>query len=589
MFAGAFARGPGYAVPESLQKYLRAELSRHPEERVAAWGDKHAFVVHADVGAFGAPGFHTSPSGAFTVVAGDPLLGIAGRAPNRTRTEDVALLHEALSDRQESAYALLARSREAFALAHIDPARGTLTLATDRIGLRPIHVWHGPQFTVFASALRVLENCEWIEKTFDFRAFCEISALSVAYDGRTPYQEVRTLRAAEIVRVDAQRIASDRYWRWDAVEASTDSIEALAEQAYAVLDEAIALRRRGDKSVAALLSGGLDSRIIVGLLRARQASVHTVNFAYRNGQSADNVLSRAYADVAQTKHQILALPPQSSSNMSDTLADRWSDLAWVQDQSVERPRLVWHGFDGSFAVGYVHIYPEVVELLRAGRCEDAFFLYLKRRGAAVWVRGLRAPYDAVARDAMLATMNEAYAQIAGEDPGRRFYILHLVHECRGLLQSLYENADLRRMEFHMPLVDPELLRIVLSAPVDEVMGHKFYMRMLAHAPATLLSVPWQTYPGHEPCPLPRGDLVDQWAHSPAWERVHRTVAAQRLARIRCSPFPKTIVKRRRFWEARLSHFLRRGNYDFAFRDVELLQQYLARTGGRIDMNGTPPT
>ena len=89
-------------------------------------------------------------SGNFAMLAGEPLLA-GNDAPDRS--EDLRTISSEIEQRQ---YHALANSRGTFAVA--DHRGHTLTVATDRIGVRPVYYWSNEDIFVFSSVLRVLES-----------------------------------------------------------------------------------------------------------------------------------------------------------------------------------------------------------------------------------------------------------------------------------------------------------------------------------------------------------------------------------------------------------------------------------------------
>ena len=76
---------------------------------------------------------------------------------------------------------------------------------------------------------------------------------------------------------------------------------------------------------------------------------------------------------------------------------------------------------------------------------------------------------------------------------------------------LAEDVDMIRLEFHTPFWDSDFLEVVFNTPAELCLGHWLYMERLRARLPEALSVPWQAYPGHEPCPhgMPTGSL-NQW-------------------------------------------------------------------------------
>jgi asparagine synthase (glutamine-hydrolysing) len=123
----------------------------------------------------------------------------------------------------------------------------------------------------------------------------------------------------------------------------------------------------------------------------------------------------------------------------------------------------------------------------------------------------------------------------------------LLNEERRRRAAHYEDIDRHRFELVLPFYDPELLTLVLSEPIDDFLGHAFYHRWLAEFPPETRSAPWQTYPGHEPCALPKPPGVyTQW--DPRYGRRHKAARTRaliaRIERALAEPgFPDWLLRR----------------------------------------------
>lgn len=86
----------------------------------------------------------------------------------------------------------------------------------------------------------------------------------------TFYEGILRLPAGHAMRADASGVRTWRYWHPERLEAARfASLDECAEALRAELEAAIACRLRASGPVGAMLSGGLDSSSIVGLIRAR--------------------------------------------------------------------------------------------------------------------------------------------------------------------------------------------------------------------------------------------------------------------------------------------------------------------------------
>ncbi|MDH3590876.1 MAG: asparagine synthase-related protein, partial [Planctomycetota bacterium] len=360
-FAGVFSsRGP---VPAAVRESLARHISRHPQEDVREDSHDRLHVVSFDAGLWRADGVHRDADGTFTIVAGDPVLHATGAS----RTDDVARLHAELRGKRNDA---LAGARGAFALVHYAPDRHELRLATDRGGIRPVYVCERDGLVFFATALRVLESIEALPLTVDLRGLANRLTFRTYLGTRTPYVGVTRLQAAETCRIDDSGTVYERFFDWTAIPESDAPLDVLAETAHSLFFDAVASRVRADSSAVSLLSGGLDSRFIVAELRRLEADVRTLNFSPVG--TLDQVLSARFAEAAGTTHGEYPLPEGATAgDLSDWISSVRPRTGIEEDPCIARPGVVWHGFDGSFSIGYVHMPETQVRLLREDRVADA--------------------------------------------------------------------------------------------------------------------------------------------------------------------------------------------------------------------------
>ncbi|HET9254352.1 MAG TPA: N-acetylglutaminylglutamine amidotransferase [Pseudonocardiaceae bacterium] len=197
-----------------------------------------------------------------------------------------------------------------FAFAVLERDTGRLVLGRDRLGIKPLYLSRTPRRLRFASALPALLAAGDVDTDIDPVALHHyLSFHSVVPPPRTILAGVRKLPPATIRTVHPDGRHEDRtYWRpvfsrgepdLDAREWPSAVLEALR----------LAVRRRmvADVPVGILLSGGLDSSLVVALLaESGQHGLRTfsVGFEAAAGESGDEfVYSDQIAAHFGTDHQ----------------------------------------------------------------------------------------------------------------------------------------------------------------------------------------------------------------------------------------------------------------------------------------------
>lgn len=502
IFAGAFSFDPNTPLPAALRSALRQHVTRSADA-VAEVDQPGIYLAKVDIGAFGAGGLHTDDAGNTTLIAGEPLLIEGDGVMDWNREKDMALLHPFLA---RGSHEVLRRARGTFCGVHYNAGRRECRIFVDKVGVRPVYMWVGPNFAVFASALRVLEAVAMVPKEFDVRGVTEIAVFGYPMADRTPYLGISMLMPGELVRLSTHGAARERYFRWDGPLVTPASNEEALQRCYDAFMAAIKRRQRTEKIGAAFLSGGLDSRAIVGGLHAIGSEVYTVNYAPDGSQ--DQVFAALVAkklDIHYT--QIETNAGNVAQGYRKAEVAKWIASTFSAIDTDNRPPVLWSGDGGSVALGHVYVKRKLVSLMAAGETDHAVRMFNPGVPTRVLRRGVR---ESVAEIPIEGVMAELDA-IDCDDPGRKFHLFLMSNDQRRHLVKHFEDIDVERLEFHLPFFDADYLETIMRLPSERFLEHHFYMDWLAQFPGKLNMVPWQAYPGHVPCNLesPPG-LKYQW-------------------------------------------------------------------------------
>ena len=217
-----------------------------------------------------------------------------------------------------------------FAFALWDRKEHMLTLARDRLGIKPLYCgWVAGKFA-FASELKALTALPGFDNPVDRDALCLFLRHNVVPAPYSIYRNIGKLMAGTLLRIDAAFAAKPMaaaslaqhakpYWSARAVaEAGADNRLTLRDdEAIAQLDtllrDAVALRMQADVPLGALLSGGVDSSTVVALMQAqstRPVQTFSIGFNERDYDEAQH--ARAVAQHLGTEHHELYATPQDA-------------------------------------------------------------------------------------------------------------------------------------------------------------------------------------------------------------------------------------------------------------------------------------
>jgi asparagine synthase (glutamine-hydrolysing) len=179
-----------------------------------------------------------------------------------------------------------------FAFAIVEPASGRVVLARDRLGIKPLYLAEVDGALRFASTLPALLAGGGIDTEIDPVALHHyLSFHSVVPAPLTILRGVRKLAPATLLTIEPSGARSERTYWSSASEAGPPASESeWQERTLAALRTAVQRRMVADVPVGVLLSGGLDSSLIVAMLAAegqRGLATFSIGFADGGGRRGD--------------------------------------------------------------------------------------------------------------------------------------------------------------------------------------------------------------------------------------------------------------------------------------------------------------
>lgn len=226
---------------------------------------------------------------------------------------------------EEHSVRFVERLHGMFAVALWDAPRERLLLARDRVGKKPL-LWTvlADGTFAFASELKALARIPGLRREVDPAALDAYLALQYVPGDRTALAGVNKLPPGHYLVFEGGQVHVERYWRLvpDTVQRSEGEwLERVRDE----VDAAVRRRLVADVPLGALLSGGIDSSIVVAL--AAQASaepLRTFTVGFGDARYDEREYARAVAERYGTRHEEIVVEPDAH-----TLLPR---LAWALDE-----------------------------------------------------------------------------------------------------------------------------------------------------------------------------------------------------------------------------------------------------------------
>lgn len=215
-----------------------------------------------------------------------------------------------------------------FALALFEARPHRLTLVRDRLGIKPLY-WGRVQGggIVFASEIKALFASGLIAPGVDEAAVSSYLSHGYVPSPDTLFAGVNKLPpGCMLVQEGDGEPTVSRYWQAEAARDLPLGADDMVEYFTGLLRDSVALHLRSDVPVGALLSGGLDSGLIVALAaQAAERPIQTFTVRFEGATFDESPLARAVAQRAGAAHNIIDLPAMG-------IGGHLPRLAWLSEE-----------------------------------------------------------------------------------------------------------------------------------------------------------------------------------------------------------------------------------------------------------------
>ncbi|HEX7734746.1 MAG TPA: asparagine synthase (glutamine-hydrolyzing) [Ktedonobacteraceae bacterium] len=228
----------------------------------------------------------------------------------------------------------LARLHGMFALAIWDSREMRLLLARDRIGKKPLYYTRVGGDLLFASEIKALFCDQRVARRVDVQAMADFLSVRYVPGPATLFADIYKVQPGHLLLYEAGRMREECYWDFAFAPLEVRQPHSTATYLAGVrehLHRSVEERMISDVPVGALLSGGVDSSIIVGLM-SQISPQPARTFAVGFDVPGFNELpyARLVAEHFGTVHHELILTGRE-------LVQNWPRLTWHRDEPVSEP------------------------------------------------------------------------------------------------------------------------------------------------------------------------------------------------------------------------------------------------------------
>lgn len=214
-----------------------------------------------------------------------------------------------------------------FAFALWDEAQQKLFCARDHLGIKPFYYFQTSEFIVFASESKALHGFHG--GRLDPVGLASYLLSSYVPSGFSIFKGVTKLLPAHLMIIEPSgKVEQRRYWRINKTGAIEDTPVA-RKKLEGLLEMAVRRQIRSDVPVGALLSGGVDSGMVVALASKHVKHLHTYSIGFAGHTVNELPAAAEVADHYRTNHHQRELSDKEAisyldlalKNLSEPIAD----------------------------------------------------------------------------------------------------------------------------------------------------------------------------------------------------------------------------------------------------------------------------
>lgn len=465
-----------------------------------------------------------------------------------------------------------------FALAIWDARERRLLLARDRIGKKPLVYRLESDRLLFASELKALKEFPNMPREIDLVALRQYFTYQYVPHPRTIYRGVSKLPPASyLLWQEGAEPKIERYWRLEDVGNFSDrflptdedvdrltqsgalgaaafgerfndvnplfyarSFEETKAELRRRLEDAVRLRMRCDVPFGAFLSGGIDSTIVVGLMRKFSSSkIRTFSIGFSQKEFDETPFARRTAERFGVDHEEFfvepdaeAILPSLAAQYDEPFADSSAIPTWYLCEMTRREVTVALGGDGGDELfcgydrykavklsQYLERLPRALRRFLAGPVRNILPNSVVQR--SVWRRGRRfletlgmdaleqylqwiAIFNRSRLDALLSDdywsacpedetwdccdfLRDAFVKFDRRDLTTAISFVDVLTYLPCDIMTKVDIASMRSsLETRAPLLDPNVLELALQIPLDYKLKGKRGKHVLREACADLI-------------------------------------------------------------------------------------------------------
>lgn len=375
-----------------------------------------------------------------------------------------------------------------------------IIIFNDRYGFRPFYYYHCDNRLIFSSEIKSILQYNKLQKEIDDKALFYMFRFGHLLGNETLFRNISVLPPASVLTFDGSKVMIAEYWTFKYAVDQKMNEEDIAQQLTDSLRKAVAVRMEDDLRYGISLSGGLDSRCVIGAID-KTKQIYAYTFGIKGSDEttvAKQVVTAAKKNNPLLRHKIIEISPTMLIDAAEEVMHLTEGMdivsvAYLPFVLRKMRKLIDISISG-FALDLLLGGSYLEKQLFSVRNDNDVINYVVSKMSTFSEENLRdlmtSKYYTKTREPVNSIVKEMLSEINEDHPANRTDIFFLQTHVRRF--TLFGSVITRsQIEENVPTYDKHFMDLLLSIPPEMRFNYRLYRRFLKKLSPELTRIPYQ--------------------------------------------------------------------------------------------------
>ncbi len=383
--------------------------------------------------------------------------------------------------------------RGGFVWALMDESQQRFFIVNDHFGRHPLYIVKYKEAVLFATQIKVLLAALPVKPELDKQAVAMMLSIGEMVGNQTLVSGIKTLAAGSVLSIDAMGMQQHQYWQYSYQQDFSKNKKQAITEIGSALEQSVHRAVKHSDTLTVPLSGGLDSRFILGLAN-KEKQVHAYTWGVPGCR--DLIYAKKTSQKINCTHDLFEFSPNYLQDYADKgvwitegqiPVVNFHVLPYVERLAEDGNLTLLDGYAGDVAFGGNFIQSswmnnsnesEVVEHLWRWRLNSTVQKFQQSKEVSSFIQEAKPLFT------------QTYAEYQGETSMDTVMAFLMDNRIRRVTVG---GSELFRTQFSVkqPFMDVDLINAINCVPHEWRKRHRLYVDVLKHSAPDVAAVAWQ--------------------------------------------------------------------------------------------------